>query len=140
MEETDELPKSICELCVQQIHQIHEYRLKCSNTQTMLKGCLGTTKLKNEGRVYIKDESARAGPGGSRPATNIVTLKNINKPTLVPLASQPQVQQVVQQQQQTQQLDPNTMTISAGNDYLQNIVQSVGIKVGRPLIKVPFTH
>lgn len=90
-------------------------------------------------QVYIKDESARAGPGGSRPATNIVTLKNI-KPTLVPLGSTQQQQQqqqhiqVQQQQQQqvmqTQQLDPNTMTISAGHDYLSNIVQSVGIKVG----------
>lgn len=133
VEENDELPKSICELCVQQLHQISEYRQKCSNTDTMFRSCLGSPKLKNEGRVYVKDEAAKAGPGGSKPATNIVTLKNM-KQTLVPLVSQQHqqqihVQQQVQQHIQHQQLDANTMTISAGNDYLSNIVQSVGIKV-----------
>lgn len=58
--ENDELPKSICELCVQQLHQISEYRQKCSNTQTMLRGCLGTTKLKNEGRVSSSESSVFA--------------------------------------------------------------------------------
>ena len=51
VEENDELPKNICELCVQQVLQISEYRQKCCNTDTMFRGCLGSPKLKNEGRV-----------------------------------------------------------------------------------------
>lgn len=146
VDENDSLPKTICELCVQQLQLISEYRQKCVNTQTMLEGCLGTNKLKNEGRVscrvreclfelplltslsfqvYIKDEAARAGPGGCKPAINIVTLKNSPvKPTLVPLATQQQ-----QQTQQVTQVDSSPMTMS-GNDYLNNLV---GIKVIGPV-------
>lgn len=159
VEENDDLPKTICELCVQQIQKISEYRQKCSNTDTMLRGCLGSPKLKNEGRVYIKDvDCAKAGPGGSKPATNIVTLKNM-KQTLVPLVSQQstqQQQQIHQHQQQQQQhhhqqvqiqqiqtqtqIDPNTMTISSGNDYLSNIVQQVGIKMDDGVEQPQYTY
>lgn len=127
VDEKDKLPKTICELCVQQLHQISEYRQKCINTQTMLEGCLGTNKFKNEGRVYIKDEVVRAG--GSKPATNIVTLKNTILKPLLPVSNTQSHTVQAQTQQQQQTLDPNTMTIQSGNDYLSSIVQSVGIKV-----------
>lgn len=59
VDENDSLPKTICELCIQQVQQISEYRQKCVNTQTMLEGCLGTNKLKTEGRVSSDFESVR---------------------------------------------------------------------------------
>lgn len=62
MEENDELPKFICNQCVDQIESITQYRNSCLNAQIMLEGCITSGTIKSSGKVYIK-EAEEKGTG-----------------------------------------------------------------------------
>lgn len=55
MEENDDLPKFICNQCVDQIESITQYRNSCLNAQIMLEGCITSGTIKSSGKVYIKE-------------------------------------------------------------------------------------
>lgn len=55
MDENDELPKIICNQCVDQIETITAYRNSCLNAQIMLEGCITSGTIKSSGKVYIKE-------------------------------------------------------------------------------------
>lgn len=55
LNERDKLPKIICSQCLQQVETIAEFRETCINAENMLESCLDTPKIRNGGKVYIKD-------------------------------------------------------------------------------------
>ena len=57
LNEKDKLPKIICSSCQEYIEIFSEFRKTCNNAQKMLESCLNSTKLRNGGQVYIKDET-----------------------------------------------------------------------------------
>ncbi|XP_055535458.1 transcription factor Sp4-like [Wyeomyia smithii] len=57
--EKDRLPKSVCSKCLKQLDTQVEFRESVVKAQGMLESCLNSTKLRNGGMVYIKDDSIR---------------------------------------------------------------------------------
>lgn len=60
VDQSDQLPKIVCDYCVQQIQQVEDFRKQCVSAQTMLEGCLIQPRMKSEGKVYIKEEGVRS--------------------------------------------------------------------------------
>ncbi|XP_059620480.1 transcription factor Sp2 isoform X2 [Phlebotomus argentipes] len=113
LSEKDKLPKIVCGQCLQQVESIMEFRETCINAQTMLESCLNSSKLRNEGKVYIKDVVAKRNvlPTATpalvtvRPATMANSVKTVSA---IPTS--------------------NVTQISTQNsDFLSSIIQAVGI-------------
>ncbi|GAB0094717.1 uncharacterized protein DMENIID0001_100420 [Sergentomyia squamirostris] len=117
LSEKDKLPKIVCGQCLQQVESIVEFRETCVNAQSMLESCLNSTKLRNEGKVYIKDVVAKRNvlPTGT--------------PTLSPTLVTVRQAQVGGNAVKTVTTIPSNVTqISAPNsDFLSSIIQAVGI-------------
>jgi Zinc-finger associated domain (zf-AD) len=114
LNDKDKLPKVICNQCLEYVNVFSDFRQACSKAQKMLESCLNTSKLRNNGQVYIKDEV---------PAKKI--LKPIQSPStkLIPnlcniVTSSP-----------TKQVKKNVITSPSQPDFLSSIMQAVGIQV-----------
>ncbi|KAL5282940.1 hypothetical protein ACFFRR_005753 [Megaselia abdita] len=59
VDENDELPKIICNQCVDQIESILQYRNSCLNAQIMLENCITSGTIKSSGKVYIKETTEK---------------------------------------------------------------------------------
>lgn len=119
LDEKDKLPKCICVQCLEYINVFTDFRSACSKAQKMLEGCLNSSKLRNGGQVYIKDEL---------PVKKV--LKPIQNPSptkLIPnLCNIVSTTSPVKQQQQV--LKKNIIS-SNQQDFLSSIIQAVGIQV-----------
>jgi hypothetical protein len=122
LNEHDKLPKAICGSCKEYVDVFSDFRKSCSEAQKMLNSCLNTTKLRNGGQVYIKDEV---------PAKKI--LKPIQNPSptkIVPNLNHFNIITTTPTKQQQQQVKKqNIITSPAQPDFLSSIMQAVGIQV-----------
>lgn len=120
LDDKDKLPKCICSQCVEYVNVFSEFRSACTKAQRMLEGCLNSSKLRNGGQVYIKDEL---------PVKKV--LKPIQNPSptkLIPnlcniVASSPA------KQTQQQQVAKKNVIAANQQDFLSSIIQAVGIQV-----------
>lgn len=110
MDENDKLPKILCVACVQQVETIYDYKNSCTQAQSLLEGCLTSTKLRNGGQVYIKS------------GTPTQTLVKTEAPPLTPsftITATPKMSNL-----QTQVQTPTNVS----SDFLSSIIQAVGIQ------------
>lgn len=114
LNEKDKLPKVICNSCLDYVETFADFRQSCSNAQTMLESCLNTSKLRNGGQVYIKDEvpSKKVLKPIQSPSTKLI-------PNLCNIMTSPQ----------TKQVKKNILTSPNQTDSLSSIMQIVGIQV-----------
>lgn len=128
LSEKDKLPKIVCGQCLQQVESIMEFRETCQNAQAMLESCLNSSKLRNEGKVYIKDVVAKRNVLPTTPA--LVTVRQASVPNSVKTVSAIPASNVTQ--------------ISTQNsDFLSSIIQAVGIPVNNQqncLRLAPLSH
>ncbi|XP_038117903.1 transcription factor Sp4 [Culex quinquefasciatus] len=92
--EKDRLPKGVCSRCVRQLEAHVEFREAVQRAQEMLQSCLNSTKLKNGGMVYIKDDSS--GKDGTSSAEALEPIKPVelaSPPQLHPLPTLQAIQQ-----------------------------------------------
>ncbi|XP_063701041.1 zinc finger E-box-binding homeobox 1-like [Culicoides brevitarsis] len=118
VDENDKLPKILCTTCVQQVETIYEYKNGCLQAQTLLEGCLTSSKLRNGGQVYIK-----SGTPQQQQAT-VATLGNLKSeaPPLAPsftITATPKMTTMP-----TQVAAPTNVS----SDFLSSIIQAVGIQ------------
>lgn len=113
LSEKDKLPKIICSSCHEYIEIFSEFRKSCSNAQKMLEGCLNSTKLRNGGQVYIKDEVPVKKV--LKPIQNSSPNKILSSINIV--ASSP-----------NKSIKKNVITPNQP-DFLSSIMQAVGIQV-----------
>jgi len=106
LNDKDKLPKIICISCHEYVEVFSEFRKSCSNAQKMLESCLNSTKLRNGGQVYIKDE---------------VPSKKVLKPI-------PNVNIQIATSPTTKCVKKNIITPNPP-DFLSSIMQAVGIQV-----------
>jgi hypothetical protein len=115
LNERDKLPKVICGQCLEYVQIFFEFRQACSKAQKMLESCLNSTKLRNGGQVYIKDE---------------VPTKKVLKPIQNPSPTKliPNLCNIVTSTP-TKQIKKNILTSPNQPDFLSSIMQAVGIQV-----------
>lgn len=116
LNEKDKLPKVICAQCLEYVQVFAEFRQSCSKAQKMLESCLNTSKLRNGGQVYIKDEAPvkKVLKPIQSPTTKL--MPNLNLCNIV--SSTP-----------TKQIKKNILTSPSQPDFLSSIMQAVGIQV-----------
>ncbi|XP_061400400.1 myb-like protein P [Musca vetustissima] len=134
VEESDRLPKVVCQQCLQNLENFSEFRNLCRNSQMMLNSCLDSSQ--NGAKVVVKDTAGKCG--------NVLNSGNTSA-TL-----QPQ-QTLSLQQQQTPFQQPQTpvFTLQGSNlvaqamptttngtnqDFLNSIMQAVGIQPEKPAV------
>lgn len=114
LNEKDKLPKVICTTCLEYVEIFSDFRHSCTKAQKMLESCLNTSKLRNGGQVYIKDE---------------VPTKKVLKPIQSPSTKLiPNLCNIVNTTP-TKQIKKNFLTSPNPSDSLSNIMQIVGIQV-----------
>lgn len=115
LNEKDRLPKVICSQCLEYVQIFTEFRQSCSKAQKMLESCLNTSKLRNGGQVYIKDE---------------VPVKKVLKPIQNPSPTKliPNLCNIVTSTP-TKQVKKSVLTTQNQTDFLSSIMQAVGIQV-----------
>lgn len=114
LNDKDKLPKVICANCLEYVEIFSEFRQSCTKAQKMLESCLNTSKLRNGGQVYIKDE---------------VPVKKVLKPIQSPSTKlMPNLCNIVTSTP-TKQMKKNILTSPNQTDSLSNIMQIVGIQV-----------
>lgn len=113
LNEKDKLPKIICSSCQEYVEIFSEFRKSCSNAQKMLESCLNSTKLRNGGQVYIKDEA---------PVKKV--LKPIQNPS--PTKIIPNINIIATTP--TKSVKKNVLAPNQP-DFLSSIMQAVGIQV-----------
>jgi hypothetical protein len=113
LDEKDKLPKGICNGCKEYVEIFHDFRKSSQNTQKMLEGCLNSSKIRNGGQVYIKDE---------------IPVKKVLKPIQNPSPTKivPNLNLIATP---TSQMKKNVLTSPTQNDYLSTIMQASGIQV-----------
>lgn len=122
LNDKDKLPKVICGNCLEYVEIFAEFRQSCTKAQKMLESCLNTSKLRNGGQVYIKDE---------------VPVKKVLKPIQSPSTKlMPNLCNIVTSTP-TKQLKKNILTSPNQTDSLSNIMQIVGIQVIDHFVNVP---
>lgn len=114
LNEKDKLPKVICGQCLEYVQIFSEFRQACSKAQKMLESCLNTSKLRNGGQVYIKDE---------------VPTKKVLKPIQNPSPTKliPNLCNIVTSP--SKHVKKNILTSPNQQDFLSHIIQAVGIQV-----------
>ncbi|KAL7033469.1 hypothetical protein ACKWTF_007598 [Chironomus riparius] len=105
LNDADQLPRIICPSCKEYIEIFSEFRKSCKNVQQMLESCLNSTKLRNGGQVYIKDE---------------IPSKKVLKPI-------PNVNIQIATSPTTNSVKKNVITQNPP-DFLSSIMQAVGIQ------------
>lgn len=119
LNEKDKLPKVICTQCLEYVQVFSDFRQSCSKAQKMLESCLTTSKLRNGGQVYIKDE---------------VPTKKVLKPIQSPSTKLiPNLCNIVSSTP-TKQVKTNILSSPNQPDFLSSIMQAVGIQVRSILI------
>lgn len=115
LNERDKLPKVICTQCLDYVQVFSEFRQSCSKAQKMLESCLNTSKLRNGGQVYIKDE---------------IPVKKVLKPIQNPSPTKliPNLCNIITSTP-TKQIKNNILTSPNTPDFLSSIMQAVGIQV-----------
>lgn len=115
LNEKDKLPKVICAQCQEYVQVFSEFRQSCFKAQKMLESCLNTSKLRNGGQVYIKDE---------------IPIKKVLKPIQNPSPTKliPNLCNIVTTTP-VKPMKKNIMTSSNQPDFLSSIMQAVGIQV-----------
>jgi Zinc-finger associated domain (zf-AD) len=108
LNEKDRLPKKICFECNEYVQTFFDFRKSTQNAQKLLEGCLNTTKLRNGGQVYIKDETP---------------IKKVLKPI-----QNPSPTKLIPNLSPVKQIKKNVIT-SCQNDLISSIMQAVGIQV-----------
>lgn len=107
------LPKFICDSCLQYVETFTDFRQACTKAQKMLESCLNTSKLRNGGQVYVRDEahSKKVLKPIQSPSTKLI-------PNMCNIVTSPnkQVKKAILTSNQT--------------DSLSSIMQIVGIQVG----------
>ena len=112
LNEKDKLPKVICNQCLEYVQVFAEFREACSKAQKMLESCLNTSKLRNGGQVYIKDE---------------VPSKKVLKPIQSPSTKlMPNLCNIITS---TPTKQKKILTPQNQPDFLSSIMQAVGIQV-----------
>lgn len=119
LDDKDKLPKCICTQCLEYVNVFSDFRLACSKAQKMLEGCLNSSKLRNGGQVYIKDE---------------LPVKKVLKPIQTPSPTKliPNLCNIVSStpvKQQPQQVVKKNVIAANQQDFLSSIIQAVGIQV-----------
>lgn len=111
LNEKDKLPKVICSSCLDYVQVFSDFRQACSNAQKMLESCLNTSKLRNGGQVYIKDEAPikKVLKPIQSPSTKLL-------PNLCNIVTSPQAKK-------------NLLASPNQPDFLSSIMQAVGIQV-----------
>ncbi|XP_058066083.1 transcription factor Sp4 [Anopheles bellator] len=136
IQESDRLPKSVCNGCLRQVEAQVEFREAVVRAQSMLESCLNSPKLKNGGKVYIKDEKPKEpAPVISAPPSipQIVTsLPVANVTKAVPMKLSMVGQKTVQAQPGTQIVINNNLPKATTNGPVVvsssgNVAQSVTI-------------
>lgn len=120
LNDKDKLPKVICSQCLEYVQIFSDFRASCSKAQKMLESCLNTSKLRNGGQVYIKDEI---------PAKKV--LKPVQSPSTKII---PNLIQNIVTSTPTKQIKKNMITSPNQPDFLSSIMQAVGIQVMRSLL------
>lgn len=114
LNERDKLPKVICSSCLDYVQVFCEFREACSKAQKMLESCLNTSKLRNGGQVYIKDEAPS---------------KKVLKPVQSPSTKlMPNLCNIITTTP-TKQVKKNILSPQNQPDFLSSIMQAVGIQV-----------
>lgn len=110
LDEKDKLPKGICTGCKEYVEIFSDFRKSSQNAQKMLEGCLNSSKIRNGGQVYIKDEAPVKkvlkpiqNPSPTKIVPNLNILATPSKKNVLAAPSQP--------------------------DFLSTIMQAVGIQV-----------
>lgn len=112
--EKDKLPKVICAQCLEYVEVFSDFREACLKAQRMLESCLNTSKLRNGGQVYIKDE---------------VPVKKVLKPIQSPSTKiMPNLCNIITSTP-PKQVKKNIITSQNQPDFLSSIMQAVGIQV-----------
>jgi hypothetical protein len=116
LDDKDKLPKCICMQCLEYVNVFSDFRSACSKAQTMLEGCLNTSKLRTNGQVYIKDEL---------PVKKV--LKPIQNPSPTKLI--PNLCNIVSTTpvKQPQQVVKKNVIAANQQDFLSSIILAVGI-------------
>lgn len=113
--QNDKLPKNICNQCKEYVQIFSDFRLSCSKAQKMLESCLNTSKLRNGGQVYIKDEL---------PVKKILKpIQNPSPPKLLPNLCN------IATSTPNRLVKKNILTSPNQPDFLSSIIQAVGIQV-----------
>lgn len=118
LNDKDKLPKVICSQCLEYVNVFSDFRNACSTAQKMLESCLNSTKLRNGGQVYIKDELPTKKV--LKPVQNPSPTKLI--PNLCNIVSTSPVKQ-------PQQVLKKNIISSNQQDFLSSIIQAAGIQV-----------
>lgn len=115
LNEKDRLPKVVCCQCLEYVSIFSEFRQSCSKAQKMLESCLNSSKLRNGGQVYIKDE---------------IPTKKVLKPVQNPSPTKliPNLCNIVTSTP-TKQVKKNILSSPNQPDFLSSIMQAVGIQV-----------
>jgi hypothetical protein len=109
LSEKDKLPNKICIECKEYVEIFFDFRKLTQNAQKLLEGCLNTTKLRNGGQVYIKDEKP---------------IKKVLKPI-----QNPSPTKLIPNLSPVKQFKKNVVTSPSQNDLISSIMQAVGIQV-----------
>lgn len=136
MEESDRLPKVICQQCTQHLDTYSEFRNVCRNAQIMLTSCLESSQ--NGGKVLVKDVLGLSSKhlNAINNVSNSITIQqqqqpSLNMPTTSLGATQAQQHQVFSVQG-TNLMSQSANTSSGtmqNQDILNSIMQAVGIQV-----------
>jgi hypothetical protein len=119
LSENDKLPKVICSSCKDYVEVFSEFRKSTKNAQKMLEGCLNTSKLRNGGQVYIKDETPQKK-----------VLKPIQNPSPTKIVPNLSLCNIITATSPTKQVKKNIIASpSQPQDFLSNIIQAIGIQV-----------
>lgn len=123
LNEKDKLPKVMCAQCLEYVNVFSDFRQSCIKAQKMLEGCLNTSKLRNGGQVYIKDE---------------VPTKKVLKPIQNPSPNKliPNLCNIVATSP-VKPIKKNILTSSNQPDFLSSIMQAVGIQVSLNFLVFP---
>ncbi|XP_052859615.1 transcription factor Sp4 [Anopheles cruzii] len=140
IQESDRLPKSVCNGCLRQVEAQVEFREAVVRAQSMLESCLNSPKLKNGGKVYIKDEKPKEpAPVISAPPSipQIVTSLPVTNPAAKPVPMKLSMvgQKTVQAQPGTQIVINNNLPKVTTNGP---VVVSSSSNVG-PSVTIPTT-
>ncbi|XP_029735102.2 uncharacterized protein LOC109407965 [Aedes albopictus] len=96
--EKDRLPKSVCAKCLKQLEAHVEFRESVVKAQSMLESCLNSTKLRNGGMVYIKDDSTKDDLPTTSPQASISSSPSTATITLPTIQTQPPAAQTTSPQ------------------------------------------
>ncbi|XP_075145323.1 poils au dos [Haematobia irritans] len=127
IEETDRLPKVVCQQCVNLLENFTEFRNICRNSQTMLNSCLDSSQNgSGGGRVVIKDVITSTGKSASvlSNVSNSMAVQQQTMPINVAQPQQVQIQQpsIFSLQGSNLIAMPTTPTVQ-NQDFLNSVMQ-----------------